>query len=234
MLALFDWWRQLATVNQVFFGIAAFFSILFLWQFIMTLIGLAGHGEADVGGAEADAGGDVDTEMEAEGLAGHEVAGHDFGEHGGEYVVGEHETALSFRLLSVRSVITAGMLFGWAGALYLHNGVALANALVYAILWALAGGMVIAMLMYLMRRLQETGTPRLSTCVGRPATVYMDIPAGGTGKVRTVVSGAMSFVAARSASGQAVKAGTPVRVVRLVDAVTVEVEGVTKPEGGAP
>ena len=78
--------------------------------------------------------------------------------------------------------------------------------------------------MYALRHLQETGTRRLVTCVGTPGTVYMDIPKGGTGKVRTVVSGSVAFVPARTAGGKALKAGTPVRVRRMLDASTVEVE----------
>jgi membrane protein implicated in regulation of membrane protease activity len=79
-----------------------------------------------------------------------------------------------------------------------------------------------------MRRMQETGTRQLATAVGERGTVYMDIPAGGTGKVRTVVSGTVSFVDARSADREALKAGTPVRVRRLLDPSTIEVEKATE------
>ena len=204
------WWSGLSSTNKAFFCFAFFFSALFLWQFVMTLIGLAGSGTDTELDADTDADVDMDADMDMDADA--------------EAVeVTAHETTVSFKLLSIRSIITGGMLFGWAGALYLYDGTPLKTALLYAVAWALAGALVIAVLMYLMRHLQETGTPRLATCVGQPATVYMDIPASGTGKVRTLVSGAVSFVPARAADGQPMTAGTPVRVTRLLDASTVEV-----------
>jgi len=204
------WWSGLSSTNKAFFCFAFFFSALFLWQFVMTLIGLAGSGTD----TELDAGTDADVDMDAD---------MDMDADAEAVEVTAHETTVSFKLLSIRSIITGGMLFGWAGALYLYDGTPLKTALLYAVAWALAGALVIAVLMYLMRHLQETGTPRLATCVGQPATVYMDIPASGTGKVRTLVSGAVSFVPARAADGQPMTAGTPVRVTRLLDASTVEV-----------
>ena len=216
-------WAGLSTANKVFFCIAFFFSALFVWQFIMTMIGLAGSG-ADVE-VDADVGGDVDVDADVGDVdAGGDVEA-DAGDTGGaDAAAAEGDTALSFKLLSLRSVVAGGTLFGWAGALYLYNGTPLDTALVYALAWAFGGALIVAVLMYLMRRLQETGTPRLATCVGRPATVYMDIPESGAGKGRTMVSGAVSSVPARSAGGNALKAGTPVRVTRLVNPSTVEVE----------
>jgi membrane protein implicated in regulation of membrane protease activity len=216
------WWSGLSSANKVFFCIAFFFSALFLWQFVMTLIGLAGSGADTELDADTDAGVDMDADAHADFEADH--AGDLDGDAHAEAVeVTAHDTTVSFKLLSIRSIITGGMLFGWAGALYLFNGTPLRAALLYAVAWAVAGALVIAVLMYLMRHLQETGTPRLATCVGQPATVYMDIPASGAGKVRAVVSGAVSFIPARTADGQPMKAGTPVRVTRLLDTSTVEV-----------
>jgi len=213
-------WAGLSTANKIFFCIALFFSALFIWQFIMTMIGLAGSGADVEVAADADVGGDVDVEADMDAEADFDAG--DAGEADAD--AAEGETALSFKLLSFRSVVAGGTLFGWAGALYLYNGIPLGTALVYALAWACAGALIVAILMYLMRRLQETGTSRLATCIGQPATVYMDIPGSGAGKVRTLVSGAVRFVPARSAGGKALKAGTPVRVTRLVNPSTVEVE----------
>jgi len=213
------WWSSLSGTNKFFFCIAFFFSALFIWQFIMTIIGLAGSGAE----AELEVGGDVEVEADLDADAA-DAGGDVEADAGDAAEVTAHETAVSFKLLSFRSVIAGGMLFGWAGALYLYNGVRLGAALVYALAWAFGGAFIVAALMYLMRRLQETGNRQLATCVGGRGTVYMDIPASGTGKVRTMVSGSISFVPARSADGKAVKAGTPVRVTRLLDTSTVEVE----------
>ena len=225
---MFEWFGALTTANQVFFGIAFLFSALFLWQLLMTLIGLAG-GEGDVDAGDADVDTDLDTDVDA-GEMDHGDFDHGDLEHGGaeghEAAVDSVETTVSFRLLSLRSIITGGMMFGWAGALYLYNGIPLPQTFLFSLGWALAGALVIAVLLYLMRRMQETGTRQLATAVGERGTVYMDIPPDGTGKVRTLVSGTVSFVAARGAGGKELKAGTPVRVRRLLDSSTLEVEGV--------
>jgi len=232
------WWDGLETEAKVFFGIAFVFSALFLWQFIMTLVGLAGGGaEAEVGAGEADVHFDAEAGEADAGAMDADVGDAHVGvEVGGDVdladadvhaiEVSEAETTISFKLLSLRSVITGGMLFGWAGALYVQEGVALGTAMLLAMAWAAAGAIVVAALMYGMRRMQETGNRRLSTCVGQAGSVYMDIPKSGTGKVRTVVSGAVAFVPARTADGKPLKAGTPVRVLRLLDPSTVEVEAV--------
>ena len=39
---MMEWWRGLETVTQWFYGAATFFSAIFLWQFITSLIGLGG------------------------------------------------------------------------------------------------------------------------------------------------------------------------------------------------
>jgi hypothetical protein len=207
------------SATSVFYGIALFFSVLFLWQLVAALMGFAGsESEAEV---DTDVGGDADFEAEAPEDFDLEAEG---GLETGEAGVGAGETAASFKILSLRSIIAFGMLFGWAGALYLREGRPLSQALLYAILWATAGGLLVSLGFYFMRRMQESGTPRIATCVGRPGTVYMDIPAGGSGQIRTLVGGVASTVAARSKSGEHLPQGTPVRVLRVLDAHCVEVE----------
>ncbi len=35
-----EWWNALTTLNQVFYVLAGFFSLIFAWQLISALIGL--------------------------------------------------------------------------------------------------------------------------------------------------------------------------------------------------
>jgi putative sterol carrier protein len=39
---MFEWWPDISGLNQAFYIAAAFFSCVFLWQFIASMIGLAG------------------------------------------------------------------------------------------------------------------------------------------------------------------------------------------------
>ena len=159
-----EWWNSLNLLNQAFYGVAIFFSVVFLWQFVATLIGMIG-GESDV-----DVHGDAHVDGHIE-VDGHMDVGGDSDVH-----VEAPETMAAFRMLSVRSIIAFGMLFGWAGALYLDADKDLGTTLILSFIWATAGMLVVASIFYLMRRMTESGTPAIKTCVGRPGTVYMNIP----------------------------------------------------------
>jgi len=203
---------MLGLIGEIYWGAAIFFGILFLWQLLATLFGHIGGGETtDVaGGHDAD-------------VSGHDAAAA-HGAHDG--AVGAAESVASFKLLSIRSITAFGMLFGWAGVLYSRaaSDTSPNLVIVYSLLWGFVGMLIVSAIFYFLMRMTETGTRRLATCVGQRGLVYMDIPAGGTGQVKTVVSGTVSFVPAQAVGGEILKAGTPVVVKRLLDATTVEVE----------
>jgi len=207
--------------EMMYWGVAAFFSVLFLWQLIATLLG-------GIGGTEhIEAGGtDVHADMGAadHDVGGHDVAGHDVAGHAGHEAGTAVESVATFKLLSVRSITAFGLLFGWAGVLYLRTGTGQNTTLLYSVLWGVVGMLIVSAIFYFLMRMTETGTRRLATALGQPGTVYMDIPAGGAGQIRVMISGAVSFVSARVAGGEALKAGAPVVVKRIIGPNTVEVE----------
>ncbi len=221
-----QWWHGLTILNQLFFSGALFFSILFLWQMIGSLVGLIDVHDLDVG--HPDGGFDhPDIGAAHDGLDGDSGAtgAHDaqpdssYGQtHDG------HGSLADFKLLTVRSILACFTLFFWAGSLYMANDTALFWSFCYAALWGLVAMFSVALALYLLQRLTFIGTQNIASCVGTRGVVYLDIPADGQGEVRVLVSGAISCVKARSRQGQAISAGTPVRVVRALGAVTIEVE----------
>ena len=194
------WWTELAPLNQAFYGCAVFFTLLFLWQFITTLIGLSdsADGLADDFNAN-DAGPDVDNSPY---------------DHG----------AATFQLLSLRSVIAFGMLFGWAGALYLELGLSIEESVLRGLVWGGAGMVLVAYFFYKVQQLSESHNRNLSSCIGNEGEVYIDIPENGAGQIRVMESGAVNYISARSKDGQPIQNKTPVRVLRTLDVTTVEVE----------
>ena len=210
---MMEWWSNLTAANQVFYVAAIFFSAFFVWQFMAALFGLGGgEGEADVdAGADVDADVDVDVDVDMDDI--------EAGSAGDAM-----ESMASFHLISIRSILAFFMMFSWAGALYLNNKLPLGRSITYAVLWGAAGMIAAAGVVYMIRRLAETGTPRLATAVGTTGTVYMQIPAQGQGKVRVAVSGAISYVSARGRGGAEISAGTPVRVLRKAGPNILEVE----------
>ena len=211
---MIDWWNGLGPLNQWFYGAAFFFSVIFLWQFISSIVGMGG--DVDVA---------TDADVDVDGLDMDQLEAHSLEEAG--------DTMVAFKVLSLRAILAFCTLFTWAGALYLNNGTGVTRSLLYATLWGLSGWVVVALLVNWIRRLGESGTQRLATCVGTSGAVYLDIPAGGQGEVRVAVSGVMTHVKARAAGDAAIKAGTPVRVRCLLDAGTIEVEPTARSPGDA-
>jgi hypothetical protein len=200
------WWGGLTPLNQWFYIAAAFFSVFFFWQLLAGLFGLAGDH-------------DVDTSVES-------TDAHDVPPDA-------HDTLAVFRMLSIRSVLAFFTLFSWAGALYLNDGYASGRAIGIAAIWGIGAMVIVSLLLRFMRKMTDSGTMSLESCVGTPGTVYLDIPAGGQGEVRVLCSGSVTLLKARAADGSALKAGAAVTVTRMAGPDVVEVTVASQGNGGA-
>lgn len=199
MTVLDQWWQGLAPINQWFYIAAAFLGVIFVWQLISSLIGLSGGDATDLN-TQAPTDTDHDAPPDPQ------------------------DTLDAFKLVSVRSLLAFFTLFTWAGALYMNCAVPPPRAVLYGLLWGLAGMVAVSAIIQVMRRMAETGNIKVATCIGASATVYLDIPAGGTGEVRSLCSGVMMHLKARSGTNTAIKAGAVVRVTRMLGPDVVEVK----------
>jgi hypothetical protein len=195
-----EWWIHLAGVTRLFYGMAAFFSVFFLWQILAAFMGLSGD-DADIVG---------DTDLSD--LDSNDVV----------------ESSQAFKILSLRSIITFFTLFSWGSALYTADGMLPVRAMGIASLWGLAGMLAIAGIFYGMGKLTETGTKDMASCKGQTGTVYLDIPSGGYGEIKTVINGVPEHVKAKNRNEAALPAGTQVRIVNVIDQTLVEVEKITE------
>lgn len=204
-----EWWTGLSGITQFFYGMAAFFSVFFLWQIIAAFMGLNGD-DMDIGGDAGD-GGFADADFDAD--APDDIDHAD--------VV---ESSQAFKVLSLRSIVTFFTLFSWGSALYTADGVPLGRAMGISCIWGLVGMFAIAFIFWGMGKLTETGTKDVSTAKGQIGTVYLDIPADGFGEIKVSVSGVSEHLQAKSVSGEALPAGTQVRVVQVIGQTLVGVE----------
>ena len=209
-----SFWEALTPLHQAFIAAAIFFSTIFVWQLISAFGSL---GEAGADAADSSGGVDIDLDSDMPDLAEAD---------GGDDLLSDATGLTTFRLLSVRSMIAFCTLFTWGGALYLGQDISPAGAILRALLWGLAGMLVVAAFFWLLPHLSETGTSDLRTALNQTGEVYMNIPEGGAGQVKVLVSGALRFVRARSGDGEAIAAGTAVRVTRILDEATLEVQAI--------
>ena len=196
-------WSDLSLARQVFLVMALFFSLIFVWQMIAALIGLTADVDADVDADGSSAGdGSVDDHMGA-------------------------GSVIDFKLISVRSIIAFMLLFSWAAFLFLAKegqvGFSYTKIMIYSFLWGVAAMVLVSWLFYQLLKMQESGTAKIHTALNTEGEVYMDIPEKKSGQIRVLVSGRVSFINARTDSGEPLKAGTKIVVSKILDANNVVV-----------
>jgi membrane protein implicated in regulation of membrane protease activity len=229
------WWQGLSTLTQAFLLGALFFSVISGGQLVAMLFGVGHfHGHLDhVGGLHHV--GDVHHAggMHHVGGLHHADTASGTGHH--THVAHDHESQRSdkagFTFVSIRSLIAFGTLFFWAGTLYLIGGTNPILAMAFSAIWGLMGMFVVSYLMYKLVNLEEIGNVDLSTALFEEGNVYIGVPQDGVGQVRVKVSGMISYVKARSKTGEPVTRGTKVRVVGIRDKNVVEIEPLENQKG---
>jgi hypothetical protein len=205
---LAGWWDGLTVLNRGFYAVAIFFGVIFVWQLAASIFGISG--------------GDESPDSTVDTMGAHHVPAD------------TQETLTAFKLMSVRSILAFFTLFFWAGSLYLNNGVPLTVALLWSLVWGSAALVLISLIMNGMQRMQETGNVTARSSVGNLGTVHLDIPAGGQGEVRVMCREMMMHLKARDVDGKALKAGTTVTVIRVLEPTVVEVRVKNAGETSSP
>jgi hypothetical protein len=186
-------------------------------QFVLTLMGLGDDG-ADMGDASFD--GDVP------GDAAH--AGHDHATTLSEAADGEFQhpdSSWLFGILSFRTLVAASAFFGAAGSAALAAGFSQPMSLVVATAVGLGAMYGMYGLMRLISSLKSSGNERIRNALGRPATVYIPIPAArkGAGKVQLSMQNRIVEYQAVTEDDEPLKTGQSVQVVGIVGSDVVKV-----------
>jgi len=134
------------------------------------------------------------------------------------------DTDVSFQLLSLQGLTAFFMMFGLVGlALYKAN-LFVPLTVVGAVVVGLFTVWVISVLFSQMTRLQSDGTIDIGNAVGQAGSVYLSIPAKGSGQVQVTVQGSLKILDAVSADGKKISTGVKVRVKGVSDSTTLIVE----------
>lgn len=186
-------------------------------QFLLTLMGMG-----DDGSTFADGAGDVG----------------DIGDVGD--MPGDHHTPLThaadaeyqhpdgswlFGVLSFRTLVAAGAFFGIAGKAALSAGYPQSVSLVLAVLVGLAAMYGMYYFMRAISGFTSSGNEQISLAAGRAGTVYVPVPAAGSGKgkIQLTLQNRIVEYQAVTADDTPLATGESVEVVRVAGSDTVEV-----------
>ncbi len=212
-------------LDNVFLVCAVLGGTVMVCQFLLTLLGMGDDG-GDMAGDAGDFSGDAD------------VGGGDF--DGGDFDGGDHHSTISqasdaefqhhgsswlFGVLSFRTLVAALAFFGISGKAALAAQMAQPVSLILATSVGLAAMYGMYWLMLSISRLNSSGNEHIGNALGKPATVYVSIPASrkGAGKVQLSMQNRIVEYQAVTAEEEPLKSGEPVEVVEILNRDTVQV-----------
>lgn len=124
---------------------------------------------------------------------------------------------IGFKLLSFQTITAFLTMFGLVGfALLRASQAGPAISLAGATAGGLATAWVVALIFRGMSRLQSTSDYNPAQAIGSRGTVYLTIPAGGTGKVTVTINNRLSVLDAVAFDKTEVKTGA---IIEVVDSV---------------
>lgn len=195
-------------------------------QFVMTLVGLGGHGFADMDmPSDIGHGFGGDFHAGADGIHGGAGDHHGGGDSADADQMAHHGTMWLFGVLSFRTVTAALTFFGLAGLAAQEAGASGLIALVAAVASGLAAMFAVYWIMRTLYRLQADGGVRIERSVGRHGDVYLRIPGNrsGVGKIQLNLQNRTMEYSAVTA-GAEIPTGAKIVVVGVVNPTTLDVQ----------
>ncbi|OGZ57267.1 MAG: hypothetical protein A2827_01535 [Candidatus Spechtbacteria bacterium RIFCSPHIGHO2_01_FULL_43_30] len=120
-------------------------------------------------------------------------------------------------LVNVQSVLA--FMSGFGGLAWILSGY-LKFSPMFSVLLGLLGGIVAAIPMILLMRIlyKKSGSAgfNMQEVTHRTASVVLDIPPNGLGRVQYEINGSLITSTARSATGESISAGTTVRIEQVI------------------
>ncbi|MCL2071043.1 MAG: hypothetical protein FWH07_02280 [Oscillospiraceae bacterium] len=162
------WWEALTLTEQVLFCIALPSSLILIIQAVLIIAGAGGDID---GGLDTDTGGDFDG-SDGSGSSEFGIAG----------------------MFTLQGVASFFCVFGWVSIFAYRSGLPLILAALIAAVLGLATMFAIAKVMMYLTRLAHSGTLDVKNLLGSMGTVYLKIPAKGSGKGKVMVQTSERFV----------------------------------------
>lgn len=208
-----EWWSSLDLALKILYCIAVPTTVILVIQTVLLLIGF-GDGGAGIDGSDIS-GLDLDVDVDADVPA-------DLPDDVDFLDGGNPADFATMRLFTLQTVIAFLTVFSWSSIVSLHTGSRLWLALLIGGILGAIAMVLLAKLVQLSAKLAENGTHDLRYALGSTATVYLPIPAGGSGygKVTFTLQGTFTEQEAITL-GEALPVGTTVRIIDIRDDVLV-------------
>lgn len=208
---MIDWYETLTGIQKMYIVVGSVGSILFLFQFVLMLIG----GDAD---ADADVPIDISTDIEMA----TDLAEANMASMGTEVDSVHADSDVGFKLLSLQSFSVFFMMFGLVGLAFskggkYDNGISLLAGFVVGFIFMY----LVAKMFAFFKTLQNSGTLDLKNGVGQEARVYLTITPEQAGQVEVVIQGHLKIFPAMSEDSSTIVTDTRVRVVKVVNNIMV-------------
>ena len=203
-----EFFASMSFIEIIFSICAGIGSVFFILRRISVLFGFAGSDGADGGGAiEADGGADMSMLQDIDGNGIPDILETD------ALPVKYKNRLIEFSLQNISAFL---MMFGLIGLAMMKSS---GFGAIPAIIAGFVGGVFLAWILtkitQSLMKLTSSGNKVITTSIGKIGTVYLTIPANGTGQVQVEVSGRLETRDAVSADNEEIKSGTEIQVVSI-------------------
>lgn len=129
------------------------------------------------------------------------------------------DTGAGVNFFTIKNTVAFFTVFGWTGLGCIDSGL---TPLLTIFISTIAGLIMVAILtflFYLMSKMSEDGTLKLSNAIGKLCEVYLTIPKNqnGYGKVQIKVQGSLRELEAMTNDNEDLKSGSLVKVLEVVN-----------------
>lgn len=228
----------MSLIEKVFLTCALCGTVVFTIRMILMFSGLiSADSDGEIGHDVSDSVGEIADDVHDD-ISHDIIAGADSGDSGHmvDSSAGDNHLSnsdVSFHFISVQGLTAFFMMFGWVGlALIRDSGMPGWVATLGGVVSGFFMVWVLAQMFRFVGRLQSDGTARIGTALGTGGTVYLRVPAEGTGQVQVEVDGRLRIYDAVSSKKEEIKTGEQITVVWIQDNGILVVEKDNRDEGG--
>ena len=204
---MIEFFTTMTTIEIIFSICAAIGSLFFILRGISVVLGFSGDGADGSGALEADGGADMSMLQDLDGNGIPDLLETD------ALPVKYKNRLIEFSLQNISAFF---MMFGLIGLAMMKSS---GFGAIPAVLAGIAGGVFMAWVLTKVTRslmyLKSSGNKVITSSIGKIGTVYLSIPANGTGQVQVEVSGRLEVCDAVSADNEEIKSGTEIQVVSV-------------------